>query len=125
LEEGAVNTETLAYILLGIAVIWFAIAGRLFCGKACPLGFIQDLLYKIPFGVKIKTFPFDRPLRFLKYAHVIYNFVLPTLVVWGMLKAFKAREMGIPVYIALAVIAVIIRHPYCKYVRDWRRWVAV
>ncbi|MHB9291668.1 hypothetical protein Holit_00746 [Hollandina sp. SP2] len=41
------NTEILKYIGLGVLAIWFIIAGRLFCGKACPLGFIQDLLYKI------------------------------------------------------------------------------
>jgi polyferredoxin len=110
-----VNTTTLAYILLGIAIIWFSLAGRLFCGKACPLGFAQDLLFKIPFLVKIRTFPFDKPFRFLKYAHVIYNFVLPALVTWGLLKAFEAHEMGTIAYIAVAAIAVIIRRPYCKY----------
>jgi polyferredoxin len=116
LEEGTVNTTILAYILLGTAVIFFIIGGRIFCGKACPLGFIQDLLFKIPFWVKIKTFPFDRSLRFLKYAHVVYNFVLPALAAWGLLRAFEAHEMGAPIYIALAVIAVLIRRPYCKYV---------
>jgi polyferredoxin len=66
--------------------------------------------------VKIKTFPFDRQLRFLKYAHVIYNFVLPALFVWGLLKAFEIHEAGIIVYGILAVIAVVVRRPFCKYV---------
>ncbi|MDR2792686.1 MAG: 4Fe-4S binding protein [Treponema sp.] len=110
------NTGMLKYIGLGALLLWFVIAGRLFCGRACPLGFIQELLYKIPFWVKIKTFKFDRPLRVLKYAHFVYNFVLPALVVLGFLKAFEAHEMGTPFYIVLAVIAVIIRRPFCKYV---------
>jgi polyferredoxin len=116
LAEGAVNHEVLNYVVLGAVVIWFFMGGRLFCGKACPLGFMQDLLYKIPFWVKIKTFPFDRPLRFLKYAHLFYNFVLPFLAVLGILKSFEAREAGTAVYIALALIAVVIRRPFCKYV---------
>jgi polyferredoxin len=36
LEEGAVNTGALPYIGLGVVALWFIIAGRLFCGKACP-----------------------------------------------------------------------------------------
>jgi polyferredoxin len=115
LEEGAVNTGMLPYFGLGLLVLWFLIAGRLFCGKACPLGMIQDLLFKIPFPVKIKTFPFDRPLRFFKYAHVIYNFVLPGLAVLGILKSFEAWEAGTVVYVVLGLIAVIIRRPFCKY----------
>jgi polyferredoxin len=115
LEEGAVNTGMLPYFGLGLLALWFIIAGRLFCGKACPLGIIQGLLFKIPFPVKIKTFPLDRPLRFFKYAHVIYNFVLPGLAVLGILKAFEAWEAGTVVYVVLGLIAVVVRRPFCKY----------
>jgi polyferredoxin len=109
------NAEILKYIGLGALALWFIIAGRLFCGKACPLGLIQDILFKIPFALKIKTFPVDRSLRFLKYAHVIYNFVIPALFVLGLLKAFEIHEAGTIVYSILAVIAVVIRRPFCKY----------
>jgi polyferredoxin len=115
LEESAVNGEMLKYIGLCIIVVWFVIAGRLFCGKACPLGFIQDLLFKIPFLVKVQTFTFDKPLRFLKYVHLLYNFVLPSLAVFGILNGFEPYEVGTPVYIVLALIAIVIRRPFCKY----------
>jgi polyferredoxin len=111
-----INSEILKYAGFCAVMLWFVIAGRLFCGKACPLGFIQDLLFKIPFWVKVRTFVFDRPFRFLKYIHLVYNFVLPFLAALGILKAFEAREAGTPVYIAIALIAVIIRRPFCKYV---------
>jgi polyferredoxin len=39
----AVNTGMLPYFGLGLLAIWFIVAGRLFCGKACPLGMIQAL----------------------------------------------------------------------------------
>jgi polyferredoxin len=38
------------FLVLGI------IYGKLFCGKICPVGMIQDLAFKIPFPKKIKTF---------------------------------------------------------------------
>lgn len=109
------NTEIVKYIGLCAIVVWFIITGRLFCGKACPLGFIQDLLFKIPFWVKVQTFAFDKPLRFFKYVHLLYNFVLPSLAVFGILKGFEAYEAGAPVYIVLALIAVVIHRPFCKY----------
>ncbi|MDR1247933.1 MAG: 4Fe-4S binding protein [Treponema sp.] len=110
------NAGILPYIGLGVLALWFIIAGRLFCGKACPLGMAQDLLFKIPFPLKITTFPFDRPLRFFKYAHVVYNFVLPALAVLGILKAFEAQEAGVIVYVVLAFIAVAVPRPFCRYV---------
>jgi polyferredoxin len=109
------NSEILKYVGLGAVVIWFVIAGRLFCGKACPLGFIQDLLFKIPFWVKLKTFKGDKYIRFYKYAHLVYNFVLPGLVALGLLKAFQIYEIGDWLYIVIVLIAVIIKRPYCKY----------
>ncbi|MDR0409352.1 MAG: 4Fe-4S binding protein [Spirochaetaceae bacterium] len=109
------NAELLKYAGLGAVFVWFIIAGRLFCGKVCPIGFIQGLLFKIPFPVKIKTFPVDKPLRLLKYAHILYNFVLPALFTFGILKAFKIYEAGSAVYIVLALIALILCRPFCKY----------
>ena len=109
------NIEILKYVGFGVAVIWFFIAGRLFCDKSCPLVFIQDLLFKIPFWVKIKTFKGDRYLRFYKYAHLVYNFVLPGIVALGFLNAFKIYEIGDWVYVVIALIAIIIRRPFCKY----------
>jgi hypothetical protein len=37
----AVNTGMLPYFGLGLLALWFIVAGRLFCGKACPLGMAQ------------------------------------------------------------------------------------
>jgi polyferredoxin len=110
------NGDIVKYAVLCAVIVWFFVAGRLFCGKACPLGFIQDLLFKIPFGVKAGTFAADRPVRFLKYAHLVYRFVLPFLVGLGIIKAFEAHEAGAALYVVIALIAVVIRRPFCKYV---------
>src|SRR5512137_2589992 len=36
------------YLLLGILLVVGAVSGSLACGWACPFGFLQDLLAKIP-----------------------------------------------------------------------------
>ena len=45
-----------AYYVIGFLIFVGAILGRLVCGFLCPFGLIQDLLNKIPFPKKIRTF---------------------------------------------------------------------
>ena len=48
----------------------------------CPFGLIQEFLYKIPFVKKIKTFRWDRPLRWLKYIILlVFVILLPMFIV--------------------------------------------
>ena len=55
-----------------------AMVGRLICGFLCPFGLIQDLLNKIPFPKKIRTFKGDKLLRKLKYViFLVFVILLP------------------------------------------------
>ncbi len=66
----------------GFLMLVGAICGRFVCGWLCPFGWIQDLLHKIPFVRKFKTFRLDRPLRFLKYVILLlFVIILPMFVV--------------------------------------------
>lgn len=78
---GSWKFKTSLYVT-GFLVLVGAVVGRFICGWLCPFGWIQDLLYKIPFSKKIKTFKLDRPLRFLKYAILlVFVIILPIFVV--------------------------------------------
>lgn len=46
----------MAYYVAGFLIFVGALLGRLVCGFLCPFGLIQDLLNKIPFPKKIRTF---------------------------------------------------------------------
>ncbi|MEZ4509218.1 MAG: 4Fe-4S binding protein [Eubacteriales bacterium] len=52
--------------VVGFLLAFGALFGRFVCGFLCPFGWVQDLLYKIP-SKKIRTFKYDRLLRYLKY----------------------------------------------------------
>lgn len=71
-----------AYYVIGFLIFIGALIGRLVCGFLCPFGLIQDLLHKIPFPKKIRTFCGDRWLRKLKYViFLVFVILLPMFVV--------------------------------------------
>ena len=68
--------------VFGFLTIVGALLGRFVCGFLCPFGLIQDLLHKIPFPKKIRTFAGDRLLRYLKYAVLaVFVVLLPLFAV--------------------------------------------
>ena len=71
-----------AFYVAGFLVFVGALIGRFVCGWLCPFGLIQDLLHKIPFPKKIKTFRGDNLLRKLKYVILaVFVILLPLFLV--------------------------------------------
>lgn len=78
---GSWKFQFAAYVS-GFLIFVGALMGRLVCGWLCPFGFIQDLLHKIPFPKKIKTFRGDKLLRKLKYVILlVFVILLPMFAV--------------------------------------------
>ncbi|MDR2490240.1 MAG: 4Fe-4S binding protein, partial [Spirochaetaceae bacterium] len=65
------NGEMLHWVFLIVLFVCLIITRRLFCGKVCPAGYAQDLIFKIPFFIKVKTFRIDTYLRLLKYLNLL------------------------------------------------------
>ncbi|WP_298029523.1 4Fe-4S binding protein [uncultured Dysosmobacter sp.] len=71
-----------AFYVAGFLVFVGALMGRFVCGWLCPFGLIQDLLHKIPFPKKMKTFRGDKLLRKLKYfILLLFVILLPMFLV--------------------------------------------
>lgn len=71
-----------AFYVAGFLVFVGALVGRFVCGWLCPFGLVQDLLHKIPFPKKLKTFRGDKLLRKLKYVVLIlFVILLPLFLV--------------------------------------------
>lgn len=129
------------YYVLGLLIFFGALLGRFICGFICPFGFLQDLLYKIPFLVKIKGFKGDRILRklkyvilalmvvilpvFLKLTPVFCKYLCPSGTLAGILLSFTNTELyavlgklftwKLSLLIIILVLSVIIYRPFCKY----------
>lgn len=70
------------FYLAGFLMFMGGLIGRLVCGWLCPFGLIQDLLHKIPFPKKIKTFRGDKQLRWLKYILLaVFVILMPLFLV--------------------------------------------
>ena len=71
-----------ALYVSGFIMLLGALMGRFACGWLCPFGLLQDLLHRIPFPRKWKTFRGDRALRWLKYLIlVVFVILLPMFAV--------------------------------------------
>jgi len=70
------------FYVVGFLIFVGALVGRFVCGWLCPFGLIQDLLHKIPFSKKMKTFRGDKLLRKLKYIILlVFVILLPMFLV--------------------------------------------
>ncbi|MDR0434617.1 MAG: 4Fe-4S binding protein [Gracilibacteraceae bacterium] len=71
-----------SFYLFGFFLIIGTVLGRFVCGFLCPFGLIQDLLGRIPFPKKIRTFKGDRGLRLVKYVILaVFVILLPLFLV--------------------------------------------
>ena len=72
----------ISFYMLGFFLIVGTVFGRFVCGFLCPFGLIQELLNKIPFPKKIKTFRADKLLRKFKYVIlVVFVILFPMFVI--------------------------------------------
>ena len=129
------------YYVVGLLIFFGAVLGRAVCGFLCPFGFLQDLIYKIPFYKKNK-FKIDKFLRYLKYVVLLVlviilpmtfkltpffcKYVCPDGTIAGIMLAAvdeKVRTVLGPLFswkvillCIFIVLGLIVRRPFCKYV---------
>lgn len=128
------------YYVAGILLFFGAVLGRAVCGFLCPMGFLQELVHKIPFPVKRNRFRADRPLRAVKYVILALMLLLPLAIpripffckyicpsgtIAGALMAAadpKIRPLlgwifrwKVLVLASITVAALAIWRPFCKY----------
>ncbi len=96
------SSRSPGFYVFGYLGIIASIFGRAVCGWACPFGFLQDLLYKIPTR-KVRKIP--KPFLYLKYVIFILLILLPILGFSTWFCRFicpaGTLEAGIPLIIML------------------------
>ncbi|WP_411049015.1 4Fe-4S binding protein [Treponema primitia] len=112
-------SETIWQIIFAVvSVLFLLVFGRLFCGKLCPIGIAQDLLHKIPFPKKIKTFAADKYLRYIKFGILLVPLVSIILgLSQNMDRETRPQSLVVMlVFMAIAgLICIMMSRPFCKY----------
>lgn len=129
------------YYVLGLLIFFGALCGRLICGFLCPFGFLQDLLFKIPFPKKLRTFRGDRALRKVKYLVLIVmviilpvcikltpvfcKYLCPSGTLSGILLVLADNKLisqlgalfswKLIVLLSIIILSMMISRPFCKY----------
>ena len=92
LQNALATAKTRAgWYALGTLLLFGVIFGRTICGFFCPVGMLQELLYKIP-GFKIRKSRITRILSYLKYLILILFAILIPL--WSGL----FRDVPLPAF---------------------------
>ncbi len=129
------------YYVLGLLVFFGAIMGRVVCGFLCPFGFVQDILYKIPFFIKIRKFKADKYLRYVKYVVLLVfviilpicvkmtpffcKYICPSGTLAGILLALADNSFfyffgrlftwKVIVLSTIVIASIVVARPFCKY----------
>lgn len=130
------------YYVLGILLLFGILLGRAVCGFLCPFGFVQDLLYRIPFFKKVQSFRGERWFRLLKVAVFVFLVVLlpllytnvpyfckylcPAGTLFGAVPLLSVDQMlsdqigplfwwKLIVLVVLLLLSLLISRPFCRY----------
>lgn len=124
LHAGDPKTYMAHYVIFGIPFISTMFMGRLFCGWICPMGAIQQLLYRRDRAIK-KRPRIDSALKLIKYPVLIalvVTVVATGTVVWNQVDPFKSLfNMEVTLIpttlLVLTLIAsLFIFAPWCRYI---------
>lgn len=128
------------YYVAGLLLFFGALLGRAVCGFLCPIGWLQELLHRIPFPKKLRGDRASGPLRKLKYLILALTVTLPLFfaltpffckylcpagTLAGVLLALTDAAVrpllgGVfawkaAVLVSLAAASLLIFRPFCKY----------
>lgn len=138
----AAKKPSFPFYVLGYLLLFGALLGRAVCGFLCPFGLVQDLLFRIPFFRKLRTFPGEKYLRWLKYvvaallvvllpilyANVPYfcKYVCPAGTLFGAIPLLSMEQLlsdqigplffwKLTVLVVLLLVSLLISRPFCRY----------
>jgi NosR/NirI family nitrous oxide reductase transcriptional regulator len=133
LHIGDLKTYMAQLILLSIPVISTLFWGRLFCGWVCPMGAVQQLLYRKEMAYKIPPRVHD-VLKYLKYA-VLLGLIIAVFIsgkaIFAEVDPFKSLfnlEISLvptTLLVITLVTSLFVFTPWCRYVCPMGAFLAI
>ncbi len=122
-----------SFILMGIGFLLALLFGPVFCGWVCPMGTVQEWIGKLGKKILGKSYnrimpaSFDRVLRYLRYAVLVWVLVMTALTgklafeaydpYWTMFNLWSSEVAwtGYLILAAVVVLSLFVERPFCKY----------
>lgn len=113
---GSINFNV-GFYAIGFVLACGVVFGRGICGRFCPFGFIQELIYKIPFPKR----KLPKAMTYLKYILLVFFVLLMPVMITNALGAGDPFycEFICPVGTLEAGIPLISTHPELQAIIGW------
>lgn len=125
LREGTeVKTHLINYAILGVPLVSTIFFGRLFCGWVCPMGAVQQLIYRKDIAIKVPQ-KLHNILKYFKYlvlAVTVFAVLYSGVNVFCEIDPFKSlfnmqiEPIPTTLLVILLLASLVIFAPWCKYV---------
>lgn len=104
-------------MLFIVIFLILAVGGRWACSTICPLGILEELIFKIPFPKKFTELPYEKQLRKLKYILFFALLILVPTVFMPNKENFHGLFLFIKLFgfPTVFLLSLLIYRPFCKY----------
>jgi len=123
LLKGLLVQKQLVAPVVGMLVIMLAItviSNKSFCGYACQLGLLQDLLHRVPTPKWQPPFWLSNTIRIIAFVVLVAGLAVAVLDWIGVIDPFQLFQFNFTLPIVLAVIVVLVSslfiyRPWCRF----------
>jgi polyferredoxin len=100
-----------------VVFLMLAVGGRWACGWLCPLGILEELIFKIPFPKKYRELPGEQYLRKVKYILFALLVILIPVIFLPNRESWKGGFLFLKLFgfSTVFILSLFIYRPFCKY----------